>query len=318
MLYYIARRLSLMIFILFLVSVIVFSLINILPGDPALLILGQEATPDALANLRQSMGLNDPLYLQYLHWLGGVLQGNLGYSVADHTPVMTILMSKIPVTIELTILSFVVALAIAIPAGIISAVYKGTPVDYLTTVFALSGVSIPAFWLGILLIYLFSVTLGWLPPSGYVPFFQAPLQSLVLMILPAISLGIRLSAQLTRMLRSSLLEVMQADYIRTGFAKGLLERAVVFKHALRNAMLPVITVGGLELSSFLGGAVITETIFSVPGIGQLIVNAILTRDFPVVQGAILFMAFAVVCVNFLVDITYSLLDPRIGLGGTAK
>jgi ABC-type dipeptide/oligopeptide/nickel transport systems, permease components len=318
MLYYIARRLSLMILILFLVSVIVFALINVLPGDPALLILGQEATPDALANLRQSMGLNDPLYLQYLHWLGGVLQGNLGYSVADHTPVMNILMSKIPVTVELTLLSFAVAIAIAIPAGIISAVYKGKAIDYVTTIFALSGVSIPAFWLGILLIYLFSVTLGWLPPSGYTPFFGAPLQNLTLMILPAISLGIRLSAQLTRMLRSSLLEVMGADFIRTGFAKGLLQRAVVFKHALRNAMLPVVTVGGLELSSFLGGAVITETIFSVPGIGQLIVNAILTRDFPVVQGAILFMAFAVVCVNFLVDIVYSILDPRIELGGADK
>ncbi|MCI1881106.1 MAG: ABC transporter permease [Sporolactobacillus sp.] len=318
MLYYIARRFFLMIIILFLVSLIVFGLINVIPGDPALMMLGQEATPQALAALRKSLGLADPLYLQYLHWIGNVLQGNLGYSLADHTPVMSILLSKIHVTLELTILAFSLAVIIAIPAGIISAVHKGTVLDYLTTVFALSGVSIPAFWLGILLIYLFSVTLGLLPPSGYVAFSQNPGRNLILMIMPSIALGIRLSAQLTRMLRSSLLEVMQRDFIQTGYAKGLLERAVVFKHALRNAMLPVLTVAGLELSSFLGGAVITETIFSVPGLGQLIVNAILTRDFPVVQGTILFMAFAVVLVNFVVDITYSLLDPRISLGGASK
>jgi peptide/nickel transport system permease protein len=318
MLYYIARRFFLMVVILFLVSIMVFALINVIPGDPAVLMLGQEATPEALAALRQNLGLNDPLFIQYLHWVGGVLQGNLGYSLADHTPVTDILLSKIPVTVELTILAFVLAIVIAVPVGIISAVHKGTVWDYLTTVFALSGVSVPAFWLGILLIYLLSVTLGWLPPSGYVPFGDNPARNLVLMIMPSIALGIRLSAQLTRMLRSSLLEVMQADYIRTGFAKGLLERAVVFQHALRNAMLPVLTVAGLELSSFLGGAVITETIFAVPGLGQLIVNAILTRDFPVVQGAILFMAFAVVFVNFIVDIAYSLLDPRISLGGASK
>ncbi|RYL95141.1 ABC transporter permease [Sporolactobacillus sp. THM7-4] len=318
MLYYIARRLVLMIGILFLVSVLVFVLINVIPGDPATLMLGQEATAGARAALRQSLGLNDPLYIQYLHWVGGVLHGNLGYSLADHTPVMSILLNKIPVTLELTILSFLIAVAIAIPVGIISAIRKGTAWDYVTTVFALSGVSIPAFWLGILLIYLFSVTLGWLPPSGYVSLTDNPVKSIVLMIMPSISLGIRLSAQLTRMLRSSLLEVMEADYIRTGYAKGLMEKAVVFKHALRNAMLPVLTVSGLELSAFLGGAVITETIFAVPGLGQLIVNAILTRDFPIVQGAILFIAFAVVFVNFLVDIAYSLLDPRISLGGASK
>ncbi|MFT8311830.1 MAG: ABC transporter permease [Sporolactobacillus sp.] len=318
MVLYIARRFFLMIVILFLVSLMVFGLINIIPGDPAVLMLGQEATPQALAALRDNLGLNDPLYLQYIHWVGGVLQGNLGYSLADHTPVINILMSKIPVTFELTILAFILAILIAIPVGIISAVHKGTVWDYITTVFALSGVSIPAFWLGILLIYLLSVILGWLPPSGYVPFEQNPVRNIILMIMPSIALGIRLSAQLTRMLRSSLLEVMQADYIRTGYAKGLLEKAVVFKHALRNAMLPVLTVAGLELSSFLGGAVITETIFAVPGLGQLIVNAILTRDFPLVQGAILFMAFAVVAVNFLVDIAYSLLDPRISLGGASK
>lgn len=318
MLYYISRRLILMIAILFLVSIIVFALINIIPGDPAVLMLGQEATPSALATLRQNLGLNDPLYIQYFHWVTQVLQGHLGYSLTDHTPVMNILLSKVPVTFELTILSFTLAVILAVPAGIISTVYKGTVWDYVTTVFALSGVSIPAFWLGILLIYLLSVILGWLPPSGYVSFVQHPVRNVILMIMPSISLGIRLSAQLTRMLRSTLLEVMQADYIRTGFAKGLLKKGVVLKHALKNALLPVLTVSGLELSSFLGGAVITETIFAVPGIGQLIVNAILTRDFPVVQGTILFMALAVICVNFLVDMAYSILDPRIRLEGASK
>lgn len=318
MLSYLSRRFGLMIAILFLVSIIVFALINVIPGDPAALMLGQEATPGALAALRQSMGLNDPLYVQYLHWLGSALQGDFGYSLADHTPVLNILLNKIPVTLELTLFSFALALLIAIPVGIISAVHKGTVWDYITTVFALSGVSIPAFWLGILLIYLISVVLGWLPPSGYVPFTDNPSRNIILMIMPSIALGVRLSAQLTRMLRSSLLEVMQADYIRTGFAKGLLRNRVVFGHALKNAMLPVLTVAGLELSSFLGGAVLTETVFGIPGLGQLIVNAILTRDFPVVQGAILFMAMAVVLVNFLVDVAYSLLDPRISLGGASK
>lgn len=308
------RRLLLMIVILFLVSVIVFSLVNILPGDPAVLMLGQEATPQALAALREQMGLNDPIYIQYLHWVGGVLHGNFGFSIRDHTPVLSILLNKIPVTIELTIFSFIIALAIAIPVGVISATRKGTLVDYLSTFFALSGISLPSFWLGILLIYIFAVKLGWLPPSGYVPFGQDMGRSLLLMLLPAISLGIRLAAELTRMLRSSLLEVLQSDYIRTGYAKGLLEWSVVVGHALKNAMIPVITVSGLQLATFLGGAVITETIFSVPGIGQLVVNAILTRDFPVVQGAVLFMAFAVVCINFLVDVMYSMLDPRIKLG----
>jgi len=307
-----------MIIILFLVSIIVFALVNILPGDPAVLLLGQEATPQALAALRDQLGLNDPLYIQYIHWIINVLHGNLGYSLSDHSPVLNILLQKIPVTLELTIISFIIALLIAIPVGILSATRKGSIWDYISTFGALSGISIPAFWLGILLIYFFSVKLGWFPPSGYVSPFRHFGQSIFLMILPAFSLGITLSAELTRMLRSSLLEVLQADFIRTGYAKGLLKYAVVFKHALKNALIPVLTVSGLQLATFFGGAVITETIFAIPGIGQLIINAILSRDFPVVQGTVLFMAFAVICINFLVDITYSLLDPRIKLGEVSK
>lgn len=318
MVHYIIRRLLLMIIILFLVSIIVFALVNILPGDPAVLLLGQEATPQALAALRDQLGLNDPLYIQYIHWIINVLHGNLGYSLSDHSPVLNILLQKIPVTLELTIISFIIALLIAIPVGILSATRKGSIWDYISTFGALSGISIPAFWLGILLIYFFSVKLGWFPPSGYVSPFRHFGQSIFLMILPAFSLGITLSAELTRMLRSSLLEVLQADFIRTGYAKGLLKYAVVFKHALKNALIPVLTVSGLQLATFFGGAVITETIFAIPGIGQLIINAILSRDFPVVQGTVLFMAFAVICINFLVDITYSLLDPRIKLGEVSK
>ncbi|KKK40091.1 glutathione ABC transporter permease [Mesobacillus campisalis] len=307
-----------MVVILFIVSVIIFSLVNVLPGDPALLKLGQEASPEAVEKLRIEMGLNDPLYVQYFNWISNVIQGDLGRSYIDNTAVTEILKQKIPVTLQLTVISFFVAILIALPAGIISASRKGTLWDYSSTLFALSGVSIPPFFLGILLIFIFSIGLGWFPPSGYTPFWQDPMRSLMLMILPAITVGIRLSAELTRMLRSSLLEVLQSEYIRTGYAKGLREKGVIFKHALRNAMIPVITVSGLQVGSFLGGAVITETIFAVPGLGQLVVNSILTRDFPVVQGAVMFMAFAVVFINFTVDMLYSVLDPRIKLSGGAK
>ncbi|MBM7570368.1 ABC transporter permease subunit [Aquibacillus albus] len=315
---FILRRLGLMIVILFLVSIIIFSLVNVLPGDPALLVLGQEATPDQIEALRDEMGLNDPLIVQYFNWVVDVLQGDFGNSIRDNTAVTTILMQKIPVTLELTVLSFFFAILIAIPAGIISASRKGTAWDYSSTLFALSGVSVPPFFLGILFIFIFAVTLGWLPPSGYVPLTEDFGRSLLLMLMPALTIGIRLSAELTRMLRSSLLEVLQSDYIRTGYAKGLLEKSVVFGHALRNALIPVITVSGLQMATFLGGAVITETIFSVPGLGQLVVTSILTRDFPVVQGAVMFMAFAVILINFFVDILYSVLDPRIKLSGGTK
>jgi peptide/nickel transport system permease protein len=318
MISFILRRLGLMIVILFIVTLIVFALVNVLPGDPAMMILGDEATPEALETLREKMGLNEPVYVQYLTWLGNVVQGDFGNSLRDHTPVTSILSNAIPVTLQLTVMSFFIAILIAIPAGIISATRRGTPLDYLGTTFAISGVSIPPFFLGILLIFIFAVTLDWFAPSGYVSPKEDFTKSILLMILPAITIGIRLSAELTRMLRSSLLEVLQSDYIRTAYAKGLLEKPVVIGHALKNAFIPVITVSGLQLATFLGGAVITETIFSVPGLGQLVVTSILTRDFPVVQAAILFMAFAVVIINFLVDITYSLLDPRIKLTGGAK
>ncbi|WP_174614591.1 nickel ABC transporter permease [Virgibacillus ihumii] len=318
MLFFLLRRLSLMVIVLFLVSIIVFSLVNILPGDPAMLMLGVEATPESLEALREEMGLNDPLYVRYFDWVAGVLQGDLGYSIQDNSPVMEILLNKIPVTLELTAFAFIIALVIALPIGIISAIRKGTALDYTTTTFALTGVSVPSFWLGILLIYVFAIMLGWFPPSGYVPLSENFWRSLMLMLLPAITLGTRMAAELMRMVRSSLLEVMESDYIRTGYSKGLMEKSVVFGHALKNALIPVITVSGLQLTTLFGGTVIVETIFAVPGLGRLILDSILTRDYPVVQGVVLFMAFSVVIINFLIDILYSILDPRIKLTGGTK
>lgn len=312
---FLIRRLGLMVVILLLVSVIIFSLVHITPGDPASIMLGQEATPEALEALRDKLGLNDPIYVQYWSWISGVVVGDFGHSLKDNTPVLSIIGQKLPVTIQLTIFSFLIALIIAIPAGVISATKKGTFWDYLGTTFALSGVSIPPFFLGILLIFIVAINMDLLPPSGYVAPWVDLKQSLLLMILPALTVGVRLSAEITRMLRSSMLEVLQADFIRTAYAKGLLDKTVIIGHALRNSLIPVITVSGLQLATFLGGAVITETIFAVPGLGRLVVDAILTRDFPVVQGAVMFMAIAVVLVNFIVDVLYSVLDPRIKLTG---
>lgn len=312
---YLTRRLGLTIVVLFIVSVIIFSLVNIIPGDPAVLMLGTEASPEALEALRVKMGLNDPLYVQYFNWVSGVVRGDLGNSLMDNTEVTGLLMQKVPVTIQLTLMGILVATIISIPAGIVAATRKGTMWDYGSTFFALSGLSIPPFFLAILLIYIFSVVLGWLPPSGYVSPMENLGKSILLMLMPAFSVGVRLSAELMRMMRSQLLEVLKSDYIRTAYSKGLLEKSVVIGHALRNALIPVITISGLQLSALMGGAIITEVIFSIPGIGQLMINSILTRDYPVVQGSILFLAFAVIIINFVVDIIYTLLDPRIRLTG---
>lgn len=312
---FIFRRIGLMIVVLFLVSVIIFSLVNILPGDPALMILGQDSSPEAIESLREELGLNKPLIQQYTNWMGNVLMGDLGESLNDNTGVTTLLMKKIPITMQLAVMSLLISIIIAIPAGILGAAKKGTFWDYISTTMALSGVALPPFWIGILLIFIFSITLGWLPPSGYVSFFEDPWRNILLMLMPAFALGIRSTAELTRMLRSSMVETLQSDFVRTGYAKGLMGMSVVFKHAFRNSLIPVITMSGLQLAALLGGVVIVETIFHIPGLGQLIYNAILERDFPVVQGGVLFIAFGVIIINFIVDIIYSLVDPRIKLGG---
>jgi len=287
---------------------------HLLPGDPATVILGQEATPQAVSALREELGLNQPIVVQYLTWLWGVLHGDLGRSLVDHTPVSKLILQRLPVSLELTFGTFLIATLIAIPAGIFSAARRGTWIDYSSTAFALGGMSIPHFWLGMMFIVLFAVKLGWLPASGYVPFSENPVANLSAMIMPMLATGLRESAILMRMVRSSLLEVMDADYIRTAYSKGLKERTVILHHALKNAFVPVLTVSGLMIAGLLGGLVITETIFSIPGYGKLLVDSIFTRDFVTVQGAILVSALLVVTVNLIVDLLYTVIDPRIKIG----
>jgi peptide/nickel transport system permease protein len=276
-------------------------------------ILGQEATPETKQALRHELGLDQPLVVQYLTWLSHVLRGDLGRSLADRTPVIDQIKLRLPVTLELTIGTFVVALLIALPAGILSATRRGGVVDYASTLFALGGLSVPSFWLAIMFILFFAVRLHWLPASGYVPFTENPSANLAAMAMPMLATGIRESAALTRMLRSGLLEVLNADYVRTARGKGLSEWLVVMRHALRNALIPVVTSAGLLLAGLLGGLVITETIFAIPGFGRLIVEAIYQRDFVTVQGAVLVSALLVVAINLIVDLIYALTDPRIRL-----
>lgn len=296
---------------LFIVTLLVFGLVRFLPGDPARLMLGEYASPQAISELRERMGLNRPIPVQYGIWLASIVRGDMGNSLVDNTPVTRLIFTKLPTTVELAILSMIVALLIAIPAGIISAVYRGGALDNFVTLGSLVGISLPNFFLGILLVFFFSVQLRWVPASGFVSLTQDPARNLSLMIMPAITLGVGLGAILTRYLRASLLETLGQDYIRTAASKGVPATTVILKHGLRNAIIPVITTFGLQLGTLLGGAIITEQIFSIPGFGRLLVDAVSTRDLPVVQGVVLMAAAAVFLVSFLVDILYAAADPRI-------
>jgi peptide/nickel transport system permease protein len=311
---FVIRRLLLAIPILFLVSVLAFSLIHLIPGDPAQVILGEESTPQAYEELRKQLNLDKPIVVQYVIWLGNVLQGNLGMSIISHVPVSKLIAQRLPATIELTIGTFLVAILIAFPTGILAAVRRGKIADYTSTFLALGGMSIPNFWLGMMAIIFFSVQLGWLPASGYVPITQDLKNNLLAMILPCLATGLRESAVLMRMLRSSLLEVVNMDFVRTAKAKGLNEYNTIVGHALRNAMIPVVTTSGLMIAGLLGGLVITESIFSIPGFGRLIVESVYKRDYVTVQGAILVSALLVVLVNLIVDLLYAVIDPRIKAG----
>lgn len=308
---YILRRLLTMIPVMFLVTVIVFMLLHLTPGDPATSMLGEEASPEAVAALRQRLGLDQPLPVQYGKWLISAVQGDLGRSIRSNQPVSEAIRERLPATFQLSILAVLVSLTIAIPVGIVSAMRRNSPLDTTATTFALLGVSLPNFFLAILLIYLFSLHLGWLPPIGYTPFFDDPLDSLKRMIMPALTLGTALSAIVMRMTRSSLLEVLDQDYVRTARAKGLTEARMVRVHALRNALIPVVTVVGLQIGALLGGAIIIESIFVVPGVGRLLVDSIFQRDFPLVQGVVLFASLAFLFANLAVDLIYAYLDPRI-------
>jgi peptide/nickel transport system permease protein len=311
MLSYVLRRILIAIPTLVLVSVFVFMLQKLLPGDPVLVMAGEERDPEVLAYLREQYRLNDPLIVQYFHWVGNVLQGDLGMSLRTRQPVATLIADKLPVTIQLAVMAMIIAFLIGIPAGILSAVRKGTLTDYIANVIALSGLSIPNFWLGIMLILLVSVNLGWLPASGYEPIWRDPVRSLETMIMPAFVLGTALAATLMRHTRSAMLGVLQSDYVRTARAKGLRGRVVVLKHAFRNAVLPIVTLSALLFGELLAGAVLTEQIFTIPGFGKLIVDAVFNRDYAVVQGVVLCTAVGFILMNLIADVLYVLLNPRM-------
>ena len=311
MLNFLPRRLLQLIPTLFLVSVMIFMLQQLLPGDPALVMAGEEKDPEVIEQIRKQYRLDQPLPVQYLYWIGGVLQGDLGESMRIKQPVASLIADKLPVTLQLATMAMAFALLIGIPAGILSAVKKGTVWDTAANIFALWGLSTPNFWLGILLIFLFSVQLGWLPASGWVSPFEDLGQSLATTVMPAFVLGNAIAAVLMRHTRSAMLQAMSADYVRTARAKGLRERAVVLRHALRNALTPVITLGALEFGTLLSGAVLTEQVFSVPGFGKLIVDAVFNRDYAVVQGVVLVTATVYVLLNLLADVLYVLVNPRL-------
>ena len=313
MLKLVGRRLLATIPLLFFVSLVVFSFVHILPGDPAVLFLGEEADPDTLARFRARLGFDRPLTAQYADWLAKAVRGDLGRSLRTNQPVTEAILQRLPVTLELLVAALLISLAIAIPMGIVSAIKRNSGVDLLSTVFALVGFSMPNFWLGIILIYVFALLLRWLPPSGFVPLVASLPENLRSLILPALTLGTALAALVTRQLRSGMLEVLRQDYVRTAQAKGLSGRQVVGKHALKNALISVVTVVGLQIGGLLGNTIITETLFALPGIGRLMIDAIFSRDFFVVQGVILFLAMGYVLSNLAVDILYSYLDPRIRL-----
>ncbi|UCB29568.1 ABC transporter permease [Duffyella gerundensis] len=311
MLELIGKRLLLAIPTLLLVSMMVFALQKLLPGDPVLAMAGEERDPAVIAQLRAEYHLNDPIPLQYLHWIGNALQGDLGISLRTKEPVTALIASKLPVTLELSLLAMLVALVVGISMGIVAAVRKDSWVDHTTNFVALSGISVPHFWLGILLILLFSVHLQWLPASGYVPLSEGVRQNLTTLLLPALVLGTGLAATLMRHTRAAMIGVLQADYIRTARAKGLLPKRVIFKHAFRNALVPVITLTTLLFGELLGGAVLTEQVFTLPGFGKMIVDAVFNRDYAVVQGVVLVVAIGFLLLNLLADVLYVLINPKM-------
>ena len=308
---FLLQRLATIIPTLFFVSILIFGLQQLLPGDPATALAGEDHDPNVIAYLRAKFHLDEPLYMRYFYWASGVLHGDLGESVRIQRPVVDLILEKLPVTLQLATMAIVIAIAFGVSAGIVSAVKKDTVWDYAANVFALWGLSTPNFWLGILLIMLFAVKLGWLPASGYVSPFADLQANLAAMIMPAFVLGNAFAAVLMRHTRSAMLQVLSADYVRTARAKGLEERVVVLKHALRNALVPVITLGALGFGELLGGTVLTETVFSIPGFGKLIVDAVFNRDYSVVQGVVLFTATVYITLNLAADLAYFLVNPRM-------
>lgn len=311
---YVLQRLLALIPVVFIVSIVTFAFIHLLPGDPVVALMGPEAgnaSAERIEARRHELGLDRALVVQYVDWVGNAVRGDLGVSAVTNQKVSEALSDRFPVTLHLALASLLVAVIIAVPAGITSAYRRNTPLDRVLTILALTGVAMPSFWLGILLILLFAVQFQWLPPSGFVSITTDPLECLRHLVLPAIALGTVQSAVIMRQVRSSLLEVLREDYVRTARAKGLNERKVIVGHALRNAMLPVVTVVGIQVSALLGGSVVVETVFAMPGLGRYAVDAIFIRDYPVVQAVVLVTALIVVLSSLMTDLSYALLDPRI-------
>ncbi len=312
---YILRRLLHAVFIIWGCATLVFFLIRMIPGDPVIQMLGPEYTPEAAEALRHKLGLDEPILIQYGRWFGNVLRGDMGTSISGTEGVLDAIQSGLPKTLSIAFLAFLIAVAIAIPAGIIAAVKRNSSIDYLVSVLAFVGVSMPSFWFGIILILLFAVKLGWLPSIGYASFTEdGPWEWFSHLILPSLAIGAGYAAILMRFVRAGLIEALGSDYIRTARAKGLSEQRVISFHALRNSLIPVVTIAGIQLALLLSGTVVIEIVFSIRGIGRLLVGAIFDKDYPIVQGVILLVAVIFVLANLVVDIIYTFLDPRIHYG----
>jgi peptide/nickel transport system permease protein len=305
------RRLGVALPTLLLVSMMVFGLQKLLPGDPALALAGEERNPEVIEYLREKYRFNDPVPVQYAAWLGGLLQGDFGKSIRTRLPIGTMLAEKLPVTIELAVLSMLIAVVFGLPIGIVAALRRGSWIDYSASIFGLAGLSIPSFWLGIMLILSFSVHLGWLPAGGYVPPSQDLWGNLKSMIMPAFVLGTGTAAILMRHTRSAMIAAMKQDYVRTARAKGVKERIIVRRHALPNALIPVVTLGTLQFGELLAGAVLTEQVFSIPGFGKMIVDGVFSRDYAVVQAVVLCTAAFFLMMSLAADVAYTILNPRL-------
>ncbi len=311
---HIIGRLIALVPMLIALSIASFALVHVIPGDPALVMLGGEGTPQQVADLRKQLGLDRPLHLRYLEWLSRVVHGDLGESLYNRTRVVDELIWRFPTTLTLVCLSLLISILIGVPAGLLSAVYRNTWIDHLARLLTLVSLSMPSFWLGLMLIILFSLKLNLLPVVGYTSVVTNLWSGLRFLILPSCALGTYLTALLERLVRSSVLEILGQEYVRTARAKGLHERIVLFRHALRNALIPAVTVMGINMGILLGGSAVIETMFVLPGVGQLVITALYNRDLPVIQGLILYISVLYVLINLAVDLLYTYLDPRLRLG----
>ena len=311
MIRYIISRLMQMLPVLFLVSVAVFSMTLLLPGDPTFSMLDEHATAAERTALREKLGLDAPIPVQYVKWAQNVLSGDFGRSLRNGEPVVDMLVSRVPATTQLAIMAIILATLIGVPLGIVAALNRNSMRDVAATSAGMFAMAMPSFWLAMLLIMFFSIHLRWLPPSGYIPFVKDPIASLRLMIMPSITLGTVMAGLILRQTRTSMLAVLSADYVRTARAKGLGEGRVILRHALRNALIPIVTVVGMQMGALLGGAAIAESVFSLPGLGQMVVDGIFNRDFPAVQGAILVIVTFILFLNLTVDIVYAWIDRRV-------